>query len=231
MSRSSPSKSEIDRLGGRLRVGISPDDLRMLDEYRQTFASAYQEVLQAVREKLGSDVSGRPAKSTTAIVDKLKRESIRLSQMQDIAGCRITVENTSKQDNLVAQLIASYPDALISDRRNKPSHGYRAIHLIVNCNGHSVEIQIRTQLQHLWAELSEKSADKFGIDVKYGGGKKRIRNQLNKFQAEISMTEALEDVFPEHYQAQQQIKRYKQDLRQMMLEFLKIVEDNNDLPD
>lgn len=81
-----PSKSEIERLGVRLRESVSPDDLRLLDTYHLSFASAYAEGLQAIKTTTGIERSGRPAKSTTAIVDKLSGESIRLSQLQDIAG-------------------------------------------------------------------------------------------------------------------------------------------------
>jgi ppGpp synthetase/RelA/SpoT-type nucleotidyltranferase len=41
-----------------------------------------------------------------------------------------------------------------------------------------VEIQVRTELQHSWAELSEKIADRFGIEVKYGGGAAEIQDVL-----------------------------------------------------
>jgi ppGpp synthetase/RelA/SpoT-type nucleotidyltranferase len=37
----------------------------------------------------------------------------------------------------------------VIDRREKPSHGYRAVHVIVECGGRMVEIQVRTELQHL----------------------------------------------------------------------------------
>ena len=160
-----PSKTEIDRLGIRLRESVSPDDLRLLYSYRLSFASAYEEILQAIKATTGIDASGRPAKSTTAIVDKLSRESIRLSQMQDIAGCRIVVVDIESQNALTSKLSALFIDAVTSDRREKPSHGYRAIHIIVHHADRAVEIQIRTQLQHLWAEHSEKLADKFGIAV------------------------------------------------------------------
>lgn len=97
MTDSAPSKGDIDRLGNRLREAVSPDDLRLLDTYRLSFASAYEAVLRQVRISHGPAVSGRPAKSTTAIVDKLRRETIRLSQMQDIAGCRVVVADTAEQ--------------------------------------------------------------------------------------------------------------------------------------
>lgn len=83
------SKTKIDRLGDRLRSGmISETDLRMLDEYRRSFGEAYQDTVGTIRDELNLSPTGRPAKSTGSIIDKLKRESIRLSQIQDIAGCR-----------------------------------------------------------------------------------------------------------------------------------------------
>jgi putative GTP pyrophosphokinase len=66
--------------------------------------------------------TGRPAKSTNAIRDKLRRASIRLSQMQDIAGCRLIVEDRRRQDALVAQLTRLFPGSTVVDRREKPSH-------------------------------------------------------------------------------------------------------------
>ena len=192
MANEKPSKSEIDRLGVRLRQSVSPDDLRLLDTYRLSFASAYQDVLQAIKSATGIDVSGRPAKSTTAIVDKLSRESIRLSQMQDISGCRIIVADTESQNVLASKLSALFTETAMSDRRAKPSHGYRAIHIIVHHADRAVEIQVRTQLQHLWAEHSEKLADKFGIAVKYDGGPEDIRQRLEVLSKGIGFVEHLE---------------------------------------
>ena len=45
------------------------------------------------------------------------------------------------------------------------------MHVIVTAsNGRLVEIQVRTQLQDIYAQLVEKMADTFGIDLKYDGG-------------------------------------------------------------
>jgi hypothetical protein len=86
------SKTQIDRLGERLKLGSHTEsDLRMLDEYRRSFGEAYEAVIQTIRQH-GAFPTGRSAKSTLSIVEKLRRESIRLSQMQDIAGCRIVVK-------------------------------------------------------------------------------------------------------------------------------------------
>src|SRR5712692_7902197 len=86
------SKNQIDRLGDRLRKGdISDDDLRLLDSYRRSFSDAYENVVGQIRHQLGLEPTGREEKTTTSIIEKLRRQSIRLSQMQDIAGCRIVV--------------------------------------------------------------------------------------------------------------------------------------------
>jgi (p)ppGpp synthase/HD superfamily hydrolase len=88
------SKSKIDQLGDRLRKGaIDEDDLRLLDAYRRSFAESYEFVVDKIRQDLRLVPTGRPAKSTSSIIDKLDRESIRLSQIQDIAGCRIVVSD------------------------------------------------------------------------------------------------------------------------------------------
>lgn len=133
------SRSRIDELGGRLRTGVTDPDLRLLDEYRKSFCEDYDRVIEELRTRIGLELSGRPAKSTTAIVDKLKRGSMRLSQMQDIAGCRTTVKDIATQNNIVSAIVEIFP-ATIIDRREQPSHGYRAVHVIVRPNVLPIEI-------------------------------------------------------------------------------------------
>ena len=133
---------------------------------------------RTIRERLQLDPTGRPAKSTGSIIDKLKRESIRLSQVQDIAGCRIVVTDVLEQDRVVDSVCRLFPGATVADRRATPSHGYRAVHVIVSIGGQLVEIQIRSRLQHLWAELSEKFSDVVDPAIKYGGGRENIRELL-----------------------------------------------------
>jgi GTP pyrophosphokinase len=169
------SKTQIDRLGDRLKKGSpSDDDLKLLDEYRRSVGPAYDFVIRTIREKLQSEPTGRPAKSTSSIIEKLRRESIRLSQVQDIAGCRIVVADIFAQDHTIAMLRETFHQTRLIDRRVNPSHGYRAVHVIVDSGPVSVEIQIRTALQHLWAELSERLADVVDSNIKYGGGDPQI---------------------------------------------------------
>lgn len=173
------SKTQIDRLGDRLRKGnITEDDIRLLDQYRRSFTESYEIVIGRIRRELSLEPTGRPAKSTTSISDKLRRESIRLTQIQDIAGCRLIVENIAEQDKVVKSLASLFEDVDVVDRRQKPSHGYRAVHVIANCNNKLIEVQVRTELQHLWAEVSEKLSDVIDSAIKYGGGDENIRSLL-----------------------------------------------------
>ena len=97
---------------------------------------------------------------------------------------------------MVAQMLLQgfFDDASprVIDRRERPSHGYRAVHIVVDVRSLSVEIQIRTNLQHLWAELCEKLSDEFGADIKYGGGLPEIRDFLNTFSRSVAEFERSE---------------------------------------
>jgi len=139
------SKSQIDRLGERIRNNdLEESDLLLLDSYRRSFAPAYETVITAVQQKLTLYPTGRPAKTTRSITEKLRREHIRLSQIQDIAGCRLVVRGLSEQDWVVENLGAIFDNRTVVDRRIKPSYGYRAVHVVVRTLDRVNEIQVRT---------------------------------------------------------------------------------------
>ena len=65
---------------------------------------------------------------------------MQLSRMQDIAGCRIVVGGILEQDQVVERLIAGLRKSKVLDRRQKPSHGYRAVHVVAVAQSKTVEI-------------------------------------------------------------------------------------------
>lgn len=187
------SKTQIDRLGDRLRQGtIVEADLRLLDGYRRSFGDAYEVVVRTIRGELHLEPTGRPAKSTGSLVEKLLRESIRLSQVQDIAGCRLVVADMAEQERVVASLRTLFPTASVLDRRAHPSFGYRAVHVVAHVLGALVEIQVRSSVQHLWAEWSEKFADVVDPATKYGGGPDIVRAVLKHTSEQIAKFEQVE---------------------------------------
>lgn len=187
------TKSQVDRLGDRLRNDLHNEtDLKLLDEFRRSFHEAYETTIKTIRDRTNLEPTGRPAKSTSAIIEKLKRESIRLSQIQDIAGCRIVVATIIEQNVVVSSLCEAFPEKIIVDRRLNPSHGYRGVHTIILVNGKSIEIQVRSSLQHLWAEFSEKLADIIDPSIKYGGGDDDIRDLLQGNAGLVTRIEEIE---------------------------------------
>lgn len=169
------TNAQVDRLGDQLRTGaIDGDTLRRLDIYRRSFGTAYEEVIGKIRGEVGLEPTGRPAKSTSSIIAKLRRESIRLSQVQDISGARLIVPDIKRQDEVVDKVKSLFEKTIVADRRVKPSHGYRAVHVIVWAGPKFVEIQIRTTFQHKWAETSEKLSDIVDSAIKYGGGDPKL---------------------------------------------------------
>jgi len=195
----SPSKGQIDRLGERLREGpVSDDAVRELDAYRESFTKALDEVIAKIRSAIGLEPTRRPQKTLFSIVQKLRREkSMQLSRMQDIAGCRLVVAGIPEQDRLVGDLVHAFEKATVVDRRERPSHGCRAVHVIARVVDKAVEIQVRTELQNLWAQLSEVMSDVWDPALKYGGGHANAQRLLAVTSGNIASLEGWEMILGE----------------------------------
>jgi len=212
----SVSKTQVDKLGDRLRKGkLEEEDSRLLDSYRRLFTEAYEEVVAIIRDATKLDPTGRTAKSTTSITEKLHREKIRLTQMQDIAGCRLVVPDVAAQNQVVDRLMTALPQADLVDRRKKPSFGYRAVHIVATARDRPVEIQARTELQHLWAQLSEKLSDVFDPAIKYGGGGSEYQDHLFRFSQLIAEYEDLE-LGPLAAELSGQVAEVRRKIRQLL---------------
>lgn len=186
------TKSQVNKLGKRLAAGEPTEaDLQLLEEFLRTYTEPYESVRDGLLE-LGLEPSGRLPKTRQSIAAKVLRESTRLWTMQDMAGWRIVVGTCPEQDQAVALICGRFEGAEPKDLRNRPSHGYRAVHVIVSIGGKPVEIRVRTQWQNKWAMLSEKLADWFGHEVKYGGGPPVIQGPLESLSVGGAEAEGLE---------------------------------------
>jgi len=107
-------------------------------------------------------------KRVPSIFAKLKRQkNMRLSQMQDIAGCRAVLSNVKHTMALYeAYKKSRMKHALTGEKNyiaNPKDSGYRGIHLVYRYNsdrsdvfnGLQVEVQLRSRLQHAWATAVE----------------------------------------------------------------------------
>lgn len=171
------SKSKLARLGERLAAGTpAPGD----EELYLAFLDAYDRVqvdlvaaLRAVEwnEHLSPplDIVGR-TKTRDTLLEKLRRTpEVKLPYVRDVAGVRIVGDMTLTDQRLVAALLTSVFGGRIIDRLAEPQAGYRALHAAVTFAGLPVEIQVRTRAQHVWAEVFERLADRWGRQIRYGG--------------------------------------------------------------
>lgn len=150
-----------------------------------TFQATLRAKLKSIDEKA---IVAQRLKRTPSIVLKLKRfEGMKLARMQDIGGLRAVVSSVSR----VRKIEKSYRDSkflheLVSskDYLSEPkSDGYRGIHLIykyANANvpdydGLSLELQIRTRMQHAWATAVETMGTFLGQALKSGQGEDQWR--------------------------------------------------------
>jgi len=133
--------------------------------------------------------------------------------MQDIAGCRVVVTGFVEQERVIASLAAVFHEASVMDRREKPSYGYRAVHIIANISGKPVEIQVRTALQHGWAEVSEKASDVLDPEIKYGGGPESLRSRLSRSSESVAAYEVAEIAHEKYERAHEEVEKADAELR------------------
>jgi len=180
----STSKKEIDKAAKSIRHGVTGEDRLAAIKTIQGFREFHLYPLMLLKNHIvrtSSKISGktnvaRRLKRLSTIVDKLERKtldgetsnSIRLTSMQDIAGCRAIVKDLKRLKALQQRLekSTSVHKVVRSDDylTPKPS-GYSGVHLVYSCyegqvqphewKKAKVEVQLRTELQHAWATSLE----------------------------------------------------------------------------
>lgn len=178
------SKSKTDLAGDILRNPLSSEEdknkaLEILSNWRGAHSypmRVFKQRLKNVSEKIDQQaLSAQRLKRVPSIIKKLDREyhgkkaTMKLTQMQDIAGCRVVMSDVLLAKKLYKEYyIKSDLKHKKVNERDYISHpkkdGYRSIHLIykyysdkgkVDYNGLLVEVQIRSKLQHIWATAVE----------------------------------------------------------------------------
>lgn len=151
-----------------------------------------------------SPIIAQRIKRLTSIGTKLERfPNMRLSQMQDLGGCRAIVHNSA-----AVRLICEYyekssgikherlePDDYISYPK---ASGYRGVHLIYRYfsdkkkniyNGLKIEMQLRSRFQHAWATAVETVGTFSGEALKSSIGSAKWRRFFSLMGSVIAMRE------------------------------------------
>jgi hypothetical protein len=114
------SKSQIDKLGERLRATEQPtaEDRELLAELLASHAKPFEDARTRVVTNVAGlgYVTGR-LKSTPSIIDKLKRSpAMRLSRMQDLAGVRVIVNGgRTIQDQAVYEIRPAFTKSRVTN--------------------------------------------------------------------------------------------------------------------
>lgn len=171
------TKNQVDRAAHLLVTGKSSandlaDALAVINNWRSSHSfplNTFQVGLRRRARQVDKDVLvAQRIKRLSSIEAKLSRfRTMKLSQMQDIGGCRAVVRNVAQVHELVDLHRASaFKHKLLrtDDYIAEPQKsGYRGVHLIYRYfsdrsetyNGLQIEIQLRSQLQHAWATAVE----------------------------------------------------------------------------
>lgn len=193
-----PTRSKIDKAG----IAFAKDSFRdidemieledVFDEYRKSHLEPLSETtleLQNWLNEYGHDYYiAQRLKRKPQIIRKLNRLSVRLTQLQDIGGCRIIIEKNELVDKIVDFIkvkIGKTEDlrlVRITDYREKGRDvtGYRSVHLLLERNGKKLELQIRSRIQHYWAESIERTSVIYGHHIKESEGDPKIISYFQK---------------------------------------------------
>lgn len=191
-----PSKTQVDKAGSVLRKlhssgttipsAAEVDAARaLLREYRRGFQLPLTKANMGLRSCARTATrfdpgSSQRLKQPPRIIDKLLRKpTMRLSQMEDIGGCRCVVPDLATVHKIAGRVrrtnrVIQEEDLNLADRAT----GYRALHLIVDYDDHRIEVQLRTERQHSWAEHVESLDDRLGSDLKDGNGPEELQIYL-----------------------------------------------------
>lgn len=163
------SKGAVNRAGIALVSKNSEghaEAKRVLDNWRVCHVAPLNSFQTSLRRKLSkiddNALVSQRLKRTPSILSKLERNSgMQLARMQDIGGIRAVVQNMPK----VSEIESAYKKgtkafSIVNGGKNYINYpkdsGYRSVHMIFKCkNGFSIELQVRTIIQHAWATAVE----------------------------------------------------------------------------
>jgi len=184
------SKTKIDRAGELLKNKASTDyditkALDILSSWRayhavplDIFATVLRQRIQKISDHA---IVAQRLKRTPSILLKLSNhKTMRLSAMQDIGGLRAvldTTEDVYKLLDLYKKSKSKHSLFSLDDYIETPKKdGYRSIHLVYKLSkvpNLFLEIQLRSQLQHIWATGVEVFGTLQNSSFKSGQGNRK----------------------------------------------------------
>jgi putative GTP pyrophosphokinase len=163
--------------------------------YRASFAYPTTKINANLRhyvKKANCDILiAQRMKRLPRILEKLHRHPrMRMSQMQDVGGCRAILPSQSAVYDVAAGLARNWDIVTSDDYVTEPRPtGYRALHVIVKRDGRPIEVQLRTIGQQDWADEIERLDGKYAYGLKVGEGPSDVLEYTRLFAELIWTTE------------------------------------------
>ena len=229
------SGSKVDKIGNLLKhqQAINPADYRDLLDWRNSFSSILDYYHSKLRDKLDQNdvvTLSRRLKRIESIQIKLKRyPTMRLSTLQDIAGLRVVVKDEQALQaafSRLRSLASRHTLKRVDNYHSQPkADGYRGFHLIyqVGKEGKQVEIQLRTELEHIWATAVEIYGELQETSFKTGGGDKDWKVFFRLLSSYFAIKE---NSLPAEQDEKKSQKKIQTQLKKMMKE-LNVIEKLN----
>ena len=191
------SKGEVNRCGSRLRdyrSGVlplaDPEEIAAAERVVREFRAGFQYPMrkttvglrQFVQRESGSVIVAQRLKRLPQIIHKLVRmPETNLARMEDIGGCRAILANRDEVLRVLARIQKNaWNVKRVRDYAEQPkASGYRGVHVVIERDGHRVEIQLRTPGQQAWAEAVERTAGRFRLPLKDETGPEPVLRWLN----------------------------------------------------
>lgn len=195
------SKSQIDKAGTNLAKNNLTEEeknnaLEIVGYWRGVHnypMHIFKKTLKKYAEEINPEsITAQRLKRAQSIIKKLNRTykfsegNIKLTRMQDIAGCRAIMKTIDE----VNELRHKYKTSKLKHKKTKEfdyilepkTDGYRGIHIIYKYysdkerkeyNNLLIEIQLRTKLQHVWATTVETTSFFIGQALKLAEGEEK----------------------------------------------------------
>lgn len=164
------SKSQIVKAGKNISTSC-PDveSFKILNNWRSSHAYPLQVITSNLRRNNRNAIVVQRLKRLDSIAGKLKKfPDMSLYRMQDLGGCRVILPDINSVYKSIEQYKSSRIRHILKRENdyimNPKVSGYRSYHLVYQFhsdkkseyNNHMlIEIQFRTDLQHIWATAVE----------------------------------------------------------------------------
>lgn len=223
------SISQINKAGDVIRKEPSSSDLfkenyAIINIWRldhNKLLKRFDRILKRRTNLIKNVLIAQRLKRMPTIINRLINNQTDLSSMQDIVGYRAILKNRHDLDSFAFSLQRSigkfkYQDKCYKNYTTCPKEsGYRAIHFVYKYEYQGdkfIELQIRTELQHIWATTVETLGNVNSTDFKSSMGDEKLLSFFKLLSSAFAVQENYPKLTPHQSMSDKEIYKAVIDL-------------------